>query len=199
MAQFELFPDTAVVGGRIHCDGRILGAASYFGFGRGCDSPDRGRSVSDPGYFAQMWKPRSASAVPVQHCVVEPVFFKEFLKRYGHAHIPMRQLGPWLGAFARAQGRRVIYSPFVSARSREDIRVVDRTSRVGCLPHRPPCRHSRDEYLSPRLGLDPSTAYQPVTEETRRAQLGAHSLAHGEQMLDADRVARRALSQPYLP
>ena len=39
MAQFELFPDTAVVGGRIHCDGRILSAASYFGFGRGCDSP----------------------------------------------------------------------------------------------------------------------------------------------------------------
>ena len=78
MAQFELYPDTAVVGGRIHWDGRIQGAASYFGFGRGCDSPDRGRSVNDPGYFVQMWKPHSASAVPVQHCVVEPLSSKSF-------------------------------------------------------------------------------------------------------------------------
>ena len=198
MAQFELFPDTAVVGGRIHWDGRIQSAASYFGFGRGCDSPDRGRSVNDPGYFVQMWKPRSASAVPVQHCVVEPVFFKEFLKRYGHAQVPMHQLGPWLGAFARSQGRRVIYSPFVSARSREDVEsqiepvewAAFRAVHRAVIPE--------TKYLSPRLGLDPSTAYQPVTEETRRVQLGAHNRADGEQMLAADRSARRAL-YPVVP
>ena len=199
MAQFELFPDTAVVGGRIHCDGRILGAASYFGFGRGCDSPDRGRSVSDPGYFAQMWKPRSASAVPVQHCVVEPVFFKEFLKRYGHAHVPMRLLGPWLGAFARARERRVIFTPFLSARSREDVeRHVDAVEWAAFRAvHRAVIPETR--YLSSRLGLDPSTAYQPVSQETRRAQLDAHSLTDCTQVIAADRVARRALYPTVSP
>ena len=145
MAQFELYPDTAVVGGRVHRDGRILSAASYFGFGRGCESPDRGRSVSDSGYFVQMWKPHSASAVPVQHCVIDPSFFKEFLARYGHADVPMRQLGAWLGAFARARGRRVIFTPFLSAWSREDVEGQVECRRVGCLPCRPPGCHSRDE------------------------------------------------------
>ena len=118
---FELFPDTAIVGGRILRHGRVLSAASYFGFGRGCDSPDRGRAVHDPGYFAQMWKPHSASAVPVHHCVVDASFFREFVLHYGNAKLSMRHLGAWLGAFARTRGRRVIYTPFLNARATVDL------------------------------------------------------------------------------
>ena len=121
MGLFELFPDTAIVGGRILRDHRVLSAASYFGFGRGCDSPDRGRAVHDPGYFAQMWKPHSASAVPVHHCVVDASFFREFVSHDGHAQVSMRHLGAWLGAFARARGRRVIYTPFLGARATADL------------------------------------------------------------------------------
>ena len=198
MAQFELFPDTAVVGGRVHSDGRILSAASYFGFGRGCDSPDRGRAITDPGYFAQMWKPRSASAVPVQHCVVHPVFFKEFLARYGHADFPMRHLAAWLGAFARSREQRVIYTPFLSARSDEDLEGHADAAEWAAFRavHRAVIPETR--YLSPRLGLDASTAYLPVTTETRRDQLDAHGLTDGAQVLAADRIARRAL-YPVVP
>ena len=49
MGLFELFPDTAMVGGRLHQNGRIVDAGAYFGFGRGCDAPDRGRALEDPG------------------------------------------------------------------------------------------------------------------------------------------------------
>ncbi len=49
MGLFELFPDTAMVGGRLHRNGRIVDAGAYFGFGRGCDAPDRGLPLEDPG------------------------------------------------------------------------------------------------------------------------------------------------------
>ena len=68
MGLFELFPDTAMVGGRLHQNGRIVDAGAYFGFGRGCDAPDRGRPLEDPGYHVQAWKQHSVSAVSIDHC-----------------------------------------------------------------------------------------------------------------------------------
>jgi hypothetical protein len=167
------FPDAVVVGGRVHRQVRLPSAGSYFGFGRGCDSPDRGRAAGDFGYAAQLWKPHTVSAVPIQHCVVEPAFFRDFLMVAGHAAVPMRQLGAWLGAFARSRGQRIVYSPFLTARSVEDVEghadaaewAAFRAANASVIPE--------TRYLSPRLGLDHSTAYQPVTEEARRAHLQA--------------------------
>jgi hypothetical protein len=48
-----------------------------------------------------MWKPRSVSAVPVQHCVVEPSFLVEFLAEPAHARLALCHLAAWLGAHAR--------------------------------------------------------------------------------------------------
>ena len=52
LAMFELYP-----GGRIHDNGIVVAADSYFGFNGVCNSPNPGRSLSDLGYFAQMPKP----------------------------------------------------------------------------------------------------------------------------------------------
>ena len=94
MALFELFPDTVMVGGRLHQNGRIVDAGAYFGFGRGCDAPDRGRPLEDPGYFAQAWKPHSVSAVPFDHCLLDSQFRR---RRARHARAG--------GRVARSAGR----------------------------------------------------------------------------------------------
>ena len=68
---FERFPDAVMVGGRIrNREGLILSAGLVLGFGRGCDCPDRGRPALDPGYFTQMMKQRSVSAVSSEFAVL---------------------------------------------------------------------------------------------------------------------------------
>ena len=196
ISQFELFPDTAIVGGRITRHGRVLSAASYFGFGRGCDSPDRGRSTLDPGFFAQMWKVHSASAVPLHHCVVDPVFLDAFLAAHRDVSVAMPQLGAWMGAFAQTSGRRVIYSPFLTASADIDLEGVSddlgwatfRRVHWAAIPD--------TRYLSSRLGLDHATAYQRGFRGTRRAQLIAADRDRPATALDADRAARSFLVTP---
>ena len=131
MALFELFPDTAMAGGRLHQNGRIVDAGAYFGFGRGCDAPDRGRPLEDPGYHAQAWKPHSVSAVPFDHCVLDSRFAANALATLVPSGASLDQLGAWLGAAARRQKRRVIYTPFLSA-----IPGVDRNSHIPAVARR---------------------------------------------------------------
>ena len=129
---FELFPDTAIVGARLHQRGRVLHAGAYFGFGRGCDAPDRGRSLSDPGYAAQAWKPHSVSAVAFDHCVLDAAFAVEALARHVPPGASLAYAGAWLGAAARRLGRRVVYSPFLSA-----MPSVDRDAAITSWSRRP--------------------------------------------------------------
>ncbi len=111
---FGLFSDCVIVGGRIH-DAAIISEAGYvFGYGGGIGCPDAGRAVRDPGYFAQMWKPRSVAAVSARHCVVERTFLTHCLSSMP-ADVSVSLLGPWLGARAARAGKRVIYSPYVEA------------------------------------------------------------------------------------
>ncbi|MDQ3242472.1 MAG: glycosyltransferase, partial [Gemmatimonadota bacterium] len=164
----ELFGDTVMVGGRIHDGRRLLSAGLVFGFGRGCDSPDRGRHLQDPGYFAQAWKPHSVSAVSAQHAVVDPRFLAGALDTLDGLPVSLANLGPWLGASAARAGSRIVYSPFVSGRTQaaqhtETPTRETTTFRVvndDLMPER--------RLLSPHLGLTPETAFLPVTEERRR-------------------------------
>lgn len=159
----ELWDDTVMVGGRVFGPNRrIVAAGSYFGFGRGCDCPDKGRYAGDPGYFAQMWKPRSVSAVSAQHCVIDGAFLAFSLKRLEGQPVTMPYLGAWLGAVARMHARRVAYSPFLSghATSDWDEMVSDAERRTfnqfanAVTPER--------GLLSPRLGRFPEIAYLPA-------------------------------------
>jgi hypothetical protein len=114
---FELHPDTVMVGGRIRNQhGVITEGGRHFGFGGVCGCPNRGKSSLDPGYFAQMWKQRSVSAVSTQFAVIDGKFFLELL-----GHMPQEAsiafLGAWAGAHAIRTGKRIVYSPFLSGTS----------------------------------------------------------------------------------
>jgi hypothetical protein len=69
--------------------------------------------VIDPGYFTQIWKQRSVSAVSIQFAVVRAAFLRDLLGQIpAAASLPF--LGAWAGAYARRMGKRVVYSPYLS-------------------------------------------------------------------------------------
>jgi hypothetical protein len=187
----ELFPGTVMVGGRIHStQHRILAAGAYFGFGGGCDTPDRGRLLGDPGYFAQMWKPHAVSAVSSQHAMVDARFLHEALReliaRSTRASLPY--LGAWLGAAARRRGESVVYTPFFlgcagtdwDARVSSGERHAFVRTNLDLMPER--------RLLSTSLGLDSSSACQPVSAEQRSAHLRALGIPVGDSVR-AERTA----------
>ena len=190
MAHVELFPDTVMIGGRVHDGRRIRMAGRYFGFGSGCDSPDRGRSLDDPGYFAQMWKQHSVSAVSIQHCVIRSDFLADALHPLVASGVSLAGLGPWLGAGAREQGRRVVYSPFFVASTGIDLEAA--VSDVERAAFRSAYRHLIPEtrYLSPSIGLSPATAYRAVADRVRLAELAAPSVSGYQEWSTAERLAR---------
>lgn len=116
----ELHPDTVMVGGRIrNLKGVVTEAGLEFGFGGVCGSPNRGRTPDDPGYFGQLWKQRSVSAVSLQLAVMRASFLVELLEELPQG-ASLGFLGAWAGMYARQTGRRVVYSPFLSAVSGVD-------------------------------------------------------------------------------
>ena len=191
MALFELFPDTVMVGGRLHQNGRIVDAGAYFGFGRGCDAPDRGRPLEDPGYFAQAWKPHSVSAVAFDHCLLDSHFAADALGTLVPSGASLDQLGAWLGAAARRQERRVIYTPFLSA-----IPGVDRSSHIPAVARRAFVTAHGD--LMPDALLWPPHAGLTRGRPFRSMGPGVDAAVPGEpeaplsyeQELEADRLAR---------
>lgn len=118
---FELFPETALVGGRVFgTDRRLRSAGAAFGHGRGCDCPDAGRRLDDPGYQAQLWQPHSVDAVSTELAVVEPDFLVAAIAACVGDGAGLAHLGAWLGAHARRTGRRVVYTPFLAGQSTTD-------------------------------------------------------------------------------
>jgi len=154
---FEKHPDTVMVGGRIRNSGAIVSASLVLGFEDGAGCPDAGRSAIDPGYFAQMWKQRSVSAVSSQFAVIRASFLRDLP---ANASLPF--LGAWAGAAALRLGKRIVYSPFLSAVSNLDWNalVTDqerdafRTAHGDILPD--------VRYYSRYLGLSRESAYKPV-------------------------------------
>jgi glycosyltransferase involved in cell wall biosynthesis len=161
----ELWEDTVMVGGRVFGpDGRLVSGGSYFGFGRGCDCPDKGRYPGDPGYFAHMWKPRSVSAVSAQHCVVDGAFLAFAIKALADQPVTLPNLGAWLGAVARNYGRRVVYTPFVSGRATSDWDVMVSEAERRAFNQYAAKLIPDTTLLSPRLGRSRESAYTPVSE-----------------------------------
>jgi glycosyltransferase involved in cell wall biosynthesis len=158
----DLFPDTVMVGGRIHSYGTILSASFFFGFGEGCDCPDRGRPLSDPGYFCQLRKPHSVSAVSAQHALVRPEFLLEVIESTVRSAPSIARLGRWCGAVARTRGQRVIYSPFLSAETTIDWDGYASREETGRFVSAFADLMPERRLLSPNLGLTPATAYTPT-------------------------------------
>jgi glycosyltransferase involved in cell wall biosynthesis len=108
----KMFPDTDIVGGRIHDGKVILEAGFVFGCGGSIGCPDARRALTDCGYFAQSLKPCSVGAVSARHCVVRRSRLMQAMD-FLPSGCGIGELGLWLGASARAAGRRVIYTPFL--------------------------------------------------------------------------------------
>lgn len=159
---FDLHPDAVAVGGRIHRDGIVLETGRFLGFGDGCGCPDRGRPMTDPGYAAQVWKPRSVSAISAMHAVFDAAFLAEALTTAMAHGGSIPHLGAWAGGHAKRAGRRVIYSPFLSANAQIDydalVSIPERSAFLSAFIDLMP-----DDVLLPAgTGLTRETAYQPI-------------------------------------
>ncbi|MBB6123744.1 glycosyltransferase involved in cell wall biosynthesis [Sphingobium subterraneum] len=161
IGQLELHSDAVAVGGRIYDKATIIDAGQFFGFGSGCDSPDRGRAVTDAGYAAQLFKQRSVNAVSVQHAVFNGDFLKEAINHAILFNAQIAHLSAWIGSYAAKTRRRIIYSPFISAQSSLDltnqVSARDKGIFLAANAELMPERRLR----SPNFGIRPEEAYEP--------------------------------------
>jgi hypothetical protein len=165
----ELFPDTVVVGGRaLDGDGLVLSAGGFFGFGRGCDSPDRHRPAHDPGYFATLWKPHTVSTIGVDHTVFRADFLRSLLEQLaGREDCTLAFLGAWAGAAARRQDARIVYTPFLLA-----LDACDREAAVSDTELADFILANADlipdtKLMSSHLGLWAAAPFQPASPRER--------------------------------
>lgn len=173
MALLELFADAVMVGGMLHDGSAIVDGPRVFGFGDGCDCPDRGRSLTDPGEGARMWKPHTVSAVSTAHCVVNRAFLKQCLGELRGQAVAIEMLGPWLGALAAEEGKRVVYSPFMCARVERAHPAVASRNETARWLSRFWSQLPETRSYSRRLGLTSETAFLPVSEQARLDHLTA--------------------------
>jgi glycosyltransferase involved in cell wall biosynthesis len=129
MGIMELHDNVAMVGGKIsNSAGTIEEAGLEFGFGEFCESPNRGRKLSDPGYFGQMWKQRSVGAVSTNISAVNAAFMVELIEKLPE-QATLNFLGLWAGALALQTNRRIVYSPFITAVSGTERRSMGTEER----------------------------------------------------------------------
>ncbi len=112
---FDVHADAVACTPRIlQCNGLLASAGEHFGFGGLVGSPDRGRGVDDSGYHGWVYCQRSVSAVASDFSICRREFLANALD-----HLPAaasrQMLGAWLGALAARSGRRIVYTPFLTA------------------------------------------------------------------------------------
>jgi glycosyltransferase involved in cell wall biosynthesis len=157
---FERFPDAVMVGGRIRDDkGLILCGGYVLGFGRGCDCPDRGRPAIDPGYFTQMAKQRSVSAVSAQFAVVRVGTLREVIES-APSDATIAMLGAWVGAWARRNKKRVIFSPYLSAVSSIDWDALTTPAETAKFREMNADLIPDNRFYPEAFGMNPATAYR---------------------------------------
>jgi glycosyltransferase involved in cell wall biosynthesis len=161
MALFERHQDAVMIGGRIaNSEGVVTDGGQVLGFGSGCECPDKGRPIVDPGYFTQMRKQRSVSAVSSQFAVIRSSFLRSCFESGELQAASLGFLGAWLGVAALRAKRRVIYSPLLSGRSDFDWDSLVAVEERSCFLEAsknfyPDCRF----YPRP-FGLTAGTAYK---------------------------------------
>ncbi|MBV9759318.1 MAG: glycosyltransferase [Acidobacteriaceae bacterium] len=160
---FELHPDIVMIGGRIRDpNGIVTEAGRIFGFAGPCGCPDRGRRFDDPGYFAQMWKQRSVSAVSSQFAVIRASFLIDVL-RASPETASLAYLGAWAGARAFRTGKRVAYSPYLSGASNFDWNSLIDPAEESLFAELNRDLIPDHRFYSRNLSLDKPFAFGPFT------------------------------------
>jgi len=189
---FELFADTVAVGGRIDDGTRVLSAGILLGFDGAWGVPDRGRYLADPGYFVQLFKSHSVSAISLRHAIVQRDFLEKAVVAAGQ--VSLETLEAWIGGLAFEQGRRIIYTPFIVATTQavgwpigasETERQLFRARFAALLPD--------TRFYARRHGLTHSTRYLDIPAAQRQQQEVALRASVGKpypQWL-SDRIDRR--------
>jgi hypothetical protein len=165
---FEIHPDVVMAGARIrNRKGMVTEAGCIFGFGGGCGCPDRGRDAGDPGYFTQMSKLHSVSAVSTQFAIIDAAFLAALAAQT--PAVTLEFLGPWAGAFAARAGKRIVYSPFLSGISDLDwSRFIDPGEQQRFLDHNRDLIPDR-RFYSRALSLDKAFAFADAAESATGA------------------------------
>jgi hypothetical protein len=161
MALLERHPDAVMVGGRIaNSEGVVTDGGQVLGFGSGCECPDKGRPIVDPGYFTQLRKQRSVSSVSSQFAVIKSSFLRTCFESGELQAASLAFLGAWLGMAALRAKKRVIYSPLLSGRSDFDWdSLVTAEERCRFLEASKDLSPDRRFYPRP-FGLTADGAYQ---------------------------------------
>ncbi len=115
LALSELHADGAVFSGRIlNRDRIVVAGGEILGFGGLVGPPDRGRAADDPGYYALALKQRSVGACHSSFFLARTKFLQGALEM-APTEATIDFLGAWLGITALAAGKRVVFSPLITA------------------------------------------------------------------------------------
>lgn len=193
----ELFGDVVMVGGVLHDGIKILDGPRVFGFGSGLDCPDANRSLADPGYGARMWKPHAVSAVSSAHCILRVSFLRRCMAELLAHAVPIDVLGPWLGALALEAGDRVVYSPFMRARTSASLVGLPPPNAIANFLSRFWSLVPDLRVYSPRMGLELASAYVAVDPQVNKlhcSRLQAQLLPYSDWL--TMRLRRRSVLYP---
>jgi hypothetical protein len=120
----ELHPETAVVGGRVlDAQGVVQSAGEVFGVDGLLGCPVRGRKEGEYGPYGTLICQRAVGAVASGFCVTRAGFLADLLAQRD-GYLGRGLLGAWLGAAARRQGLRVVYSPHLVAQAGSGCRPL---------------------------------------------------------------------------
>jgi hypothetical protein len=151
---FESFPDAVLVGGRLlDSHGRVVRAAGSMEPGESIDSPDRGRSEHDGGYFGTALKQRTTDVVSGALCG----FASDFITTINVDSCTTPDEAAVVVALdALRQNRRVIFSPFIQGRIADGLPEWPVGPENSSVPANRPRYH-------PKLSQDLNNLIRPRT------------------------------------
>jgi hypothetical protein len=168
---FEQFPDAAAVGGKVVCaDGSVWSAGEVFGMDGLTGCPYRGQSSEAFGIYGGLICQRSVSALDGGFFVARTGFLRELLEE--RSSMARALLGAWLGVLARRNGRRLVLSPHIVARTRLNWRPPAASSQETLdFLRRHAAMLSDDPLYSPFLALNYAYGYHIALPHERAAAL----------------------------
>jgi len=169
---FERFPDTVAVGAKVvQTGGAVYSAGEVFGMDGLCGSPYRGQAGDSFGMYGGLICQRSVSAIDSGFFVTRAGFLKRLLRERS-GEMSRRLLGAWLGAAARREGKRVVFTPHIVVLAEALWRPRVTASFDAADFVRLHCDLLLDDpFYSPFLSLESTSGYHIAAAEERARTL----------------------------